>query len=352
MFSNNSLSVGRMLFYTYPVIKKELKYWEERACACPDQMLKQMAISSLKLKRFHCLGGSFYSLLVSGAYRVQVIKAIIALQTISDYLDNLCDRAGVCDGEGFSRLHRAFTGALNPGAGTGDNYYLLYPYHQDGGYLNSLVQVCREAVLTLPNYHLVQESILELADLYCRLQVNKHISWEIREKSLADWLQPLLAKNKGLFWWELAAATGSTLGIFALLALASRPKPDPEAIKKICSAYFPWIGGLHILLDYFIDQAEDKKGGDLNFIFYYHSLPQAQQRLVFFLEQSLKQAEELPQPDFHKLIVGGLLAMYLSDPKINAQNFQGAIAHLFEHAGPNTRGLYRFCRLFRRLGII
>jgi tetraprenyl-beta-curcumene synthase len=352
MSCNNFHSVGRMLFYAYPVIKKELKYWEKRANACPDQTLKQMAISSLKLKRFHCLGGSFYSLPVPGAYRIQIIKAIIALQTISDYLDNLCDRAGVCDVEGFSRLHHAFTGALNPEADAIDNYYLFYPYCRDGGYLNSLVQVCREAVLTLPHYHLVQESVLELAGLYCRLQVNKHISWDMREKSLVDWLVPLLAKNSGIFWWELAAATGSTLGIFALLALASGPEPNPEVIEKVYSAYFPWIGGLHILLDYFIDQAEDRIGGDLNFAFYYHNLPQAQQRLEFFLKQSLKRAGELPQPHFHKLIVNGLLAMYLSDPKIGAQNFQSVVAHLFEQSGPDARGLYCLCLLFRRFGMI
>lgn len=40
-----------------------------------------------------------------------------------------------------------------------------------------------------------------------------------------------------------------------------------EMTEKIKAGYFPYIQGLHILLDYLIDQEEDKAGGDLNFCF-------------------------------------------------------------------------------------
>ena len=45
---------------------------------------------------------------------------------------------------------------------------------------------------------------------------------------------------------------------------------DAERIRK---GYFPYIQGLHILLDYFIDQEEDKVVGDLNFCSYYENEP-------------------------------------------------------------------------------
>ena len=45
-------------------------------------------------------------------------------------------------------------------------------------------------------------------------------------------------------------------------------KNDAEQIRN---GYFPYIQGLHILLDYLIDQEEDKVGGDLNFCFYYEN---------------------------------------------------------------------------------
>ncbi len=351
MLGASTYHLPGILFGIYPEVEKELKKWEELARRCPDQKLQLLAVKSLKLKKFHCQGGCVFAVWAPKPYRAPLISGIVALQTISDYLDNLCDRAGLYDGAAFAALHRAFLDALNPGAKTG-NYYSRYPYKQDGGYLNSLVQACQRAICALPNYDLVQEKVLTLAGLYCTLQVTKHLVPQEREKRLAAWLKPLLSQNRQLFWWELAAATGSTLGIYALLALAAGQPPSPDNIESITRAYFPWIGGLHILLDYFIDQAEDREGGDLNFVSYYSHPQQAKRRLRFFFEQSLRLAATLPDPAFHGLIVKGLPALYLSDPKESAQNFLAAADDLFQVAGPAGKRLYLFCKFLRRVGII
>ncbi|MEW5899462.1 MAG: tetraprenyl-beta-curcumene synthase family protein [Bacillota bacterium] len=340
-----------IFFRIYPRIRKELRQWEAMARKCPDEKLKQLALASLKLKRFHCQGGAVFSAWAPPEYRKPLLRAIIALQTISDYLDNLCDRAGLHDGASFAQLHRAFLDALEPAAAM-SNYYSLYPYREDGGYLNSLARACRQAIASLPGYAPVKEHALTLAKLYCTLQVNKHLVPHQCEERLVAWLKPLLAQNRELFWWELAAATGSTLGIFALLALAARPAPPRGEIEKINRAYFPWIGGLHILLDYLIDQAEDRQEGDLNFTFYYSGPQETGQRLQFFFAQSLQRVEELSDPAFHRLIVRGLPALYLSDPKVRAQNFLPAAGDLLRAAGPQGEKLYRFCNLLRRAGVI
>jgi tetraprenyl-beta-curcumene synthase len=85
-------------------------------------------------------------------------------------------------------------------------------------------------------------------------------------------------------------------------------------------ANFPWIGGLHILLDYFIDRQEDRKGGDLIFCAFYPDAGDTGRRLQFFLEQSLEEAQNLPDPAFHLMVVRGLPALYLSDVKVARQN--------------------------------
>jgi tetraprenyl-beta-curcumene synthase len=46
---------------------------------------------------------------------------VVALQTISDYLDNLCDRRGSPTGR-FRQLHLAMTDALDPAGETHDYY--------------------------------------------------------------------------------------------------------------------------------------------------------------------------------------------------------------------------------------
>jgi len=39
-----------------------------------------------------------------------------------------------------------------------------------------------------------------------------------------------------------------------------------DELTQVKNSYFPWVQGLHILLDYLIDQEEDRINGDLNFV--------------------------------------------------------------------------------------
>ncbi|MBU5205639.1 tetraprenyl-beta-curcumene synthase family protein, partial [Vibrio cholerae] len=77
--------------------------------------------------------------------------------------------------------------------------------------------------------------------------------------------------------------------------------------------------GLHILLDYFIDQEEDRAGGDLNFCSYYENEQAILDRMKHFVEEAEKSIGDLPHAKFHRLISRGLLGIYLSDQKVSAQ---------------------------------
>ena len=112
-----------------------------------------------------------------------------------------------------------------------------------------------------------------------------------------------------IYFWEYAAACGSTLALFALFGAAAAPETRPEEVKRIVKGYFPWICGLHILLDYWIDQEEDRIGGDFNFAACYRSPELAAQSYIF--TEVLRRISRMPNPQFHRIIVHGLLAVYL-----------------------------------------
>ena len=345
--SVNSLTLINTFVRTiFPQINRELDYWAEyaEAHACPE--LKEQALSSIKHKKFHCQGGSIYSL-YSGVNTADFITLVVALQTISDYLDNLCDRAGIADEQAFRQLHQAMTDALDPEA-IPQNYYAFYPFNNDGGYLTKLVTTCQQQIKKLPSYQLVKTDLLKLACLYSDLQTYKHVDLNIREQKMTDWLEQYRDSYPHISKWEFAAATGSTLGMFMLCAAASDKNLAAGTVDKISTAYFPWISGLHILLDYFIDGAEDKANKDLNFVAYYANEAQILSRLTLFTKQAFLQAETLPQPLFHKTIVQGLLAMYLSDPKTNPPAEQAIIKKsLLKSAGWYTTFMYLLCKLLR-----
>lgn len=339
---------GSMLFSyvtrTLPEVQKLLQQWRIRAESIPNEMLRRQALDSLTNKAFHCQGGAIYAAYPRNS---QLLQFIVAYQTICDYLDNLCDRAGSTDGSGFRQLHQSLLDALDPSRSRAD-YYENYPHQNDGGYLNVLVEICRQTLAAATQYHQVQPEIMVLAEWYSSLQVAKHIQVEQREQVLYSWANSHLANYPNLYWQEFAAASGSTLAIFALLRQSFMGSHDHEFYQELWDAYFPWICSLHILLDYLIDQEEDSQGGDLNFVFYYDDDVEIKKRLTTILSKCYEQVLALPELPFHEMVVDGLLAMYLSDSKVELQGYESLRRHLIEHGGNTAWRTYRLCRTVRR----
>lgn len=337
--------IHNFIYKTFPQVSAELRKWSICAKLSPCPILREQALLSITHKKFHCQGGSVYSL-YPGVKSTDFITLVVALQTISDYLDNLCDRAGINDERAFRQLHLAMSDAVTPDA-TPQDYYAFYPFNNDGGYLTKLVTTCQQEIGKLPAYSLVKTHLRKFTDLYSDLQTYKHLDLNIRETKMLHWMDQHIKEYPHITNWEFAAATGSTLGMFMLCAAASDKNLTPIAANSIFNAYFPWISGLHIQLDYFIDEAEDKASGDLNFVSYYHDDEETLSRLTCFTKQALQETTTLPEPYFHKTVVQGLLAMYLSDPKTNFPKEKSIKKSLLKTAGHYTNFMYLLCKLLR-----
>lgn len=334
----------------FPAVERELSVWRKHAMSIQDEELQKQALASLAKKRFHCQGGSVYALYGTGN-RENIISFIVALQTISDYLDNLCDRVAGAGEPGFRGLHLAMNAAVDPDFPLAA-WYEYYPCKQDNGYLDSLVATCRQAAGSMPGYRDVKEEINRLASLYIDLQVFKHLAAYTREQRLLRWFTRYGEIAPGLDWWEFAAASGSTLGIFVLAAAAAAGPIRGQDVDKLLECYFPWICGLHILLDYYIDLDEDSEFGDLNFVSYYTSQAEAEQGLLQFLQESLYRAKYLTRASFHTTVIKGLLALYLSDPKAGQSGRKKTSQRLLRCGGSETLWMHRFCNILRNRGII
>lgn len=335
----------------FPEVEKQLERWRTLASQIPGPELRTQALASLSDKRFHAQGGAIYVLYpgLARAERHRLTVFIVAYQTISDYLDNLCDRAGVESAAAFRNLHLAMVDALAPGREFSD-YYLYYPYKNDGGYLRELVAAC-QASLDAPLLNKLFPVLQHWAGLYSQLQTNKHIAPAERGNVMKEWLEPLTSNFPGFYTWEIAAATGSTLGIFFLAALARTAQlEDPPA--QIEEAYFPWVSGIHILLDYFIDRFEDDQNGDLNFVQPYQDDKRMAERMRLILDGAILRVKKLSKSRFHLLVLKGLLAMYLSDSKAAEGRNKQVTKMLLASGGAFTRFLYRVSKLLRRRGKI
>ena len=331
-----------------PQVHKHLQHWIDQAWKIPSPELQKQALASIAGKTFHCEGGGIYGLLAGDRYR-EAIRFIVAYQTISDYLDNLCDRSTSQDPADFRILHTAMQHALTPKAKL-DDYYRFHNEQNDGGYLAALVMSCQEELAGLPAYDLIAPHLHELADYYCNLQVYKHVRREERVPLMQAWFDKHQKTLPPMAWYEFAACSGSTVGIFCLVAHACHQDCTALLVRNIMDAYFPWVQGLHILLDYLIDQDEDRRGGDLNFCSYYHDSQEMVTRLSHFYQQANLSIAALPYSRFHRLINQGLLGIYCADKKVYRQKEVRMAARKLVFLGGGV-GLffYLICWLYRRM---
>ncbi len=336
----------RLFRHVLPLARQELDSWTSLAANIPDVALRHEALQSLQHKRFHADGGCVYAA-SNRVHSAGLVRLIVALQTISDYLDNLCDRASsTLDADDFRQLHHAMRDAVSPQAPLRP-YYAVRGEPDDGGYLNALVTACQQEIARLPGYSAIAPEVAWLVERYCELQEHKHVALSERAQRLQQWSSAYLDGESDLAWWEWCAAAGSTLGMFALFTAAAKPLSRQQA-TAVYSAYFPWICGLHILLDYLIDLEEDANEEDFNFVECYPPGFDLKQRLCLFAKRGLEHASKAPfESALHQHVVRGLLAMYLSDAKASSQPLVRPVKQLVWRFGPETWLFYGACKLYR-----
>jgi tetraprenyl-beta-curcumene synthase len=332
-----------------PAVRSYLNNWKAQARQIPSSELRKQALTSIETKAFHCEGGAIYGLLARSEWR-EAVNFIVAYQSISDYLDNLCDRSNSLDPKDFRALHESLFDALTPGSEC-TNYYRFRSEQEDGDYLIKLVKTCQGILGKIPNYSKIALALHELAGYYCDLQVHKHVKVEERLPRLKAWFSLYQNKLPELSWYEFSACTGSTLGIFCLVAY-SFDRDFPEGLTSLVkNSYFPWVQGLHILLDYLIDQEEDRMNGDLNFCFYYKSKDELIERFNYFIQNASKSVAQLPHTHFHQMINQALLSVYLSDRKVKQQqDVQDIARQLIRLGGSSTSFFFHSRLLLSRFG--
>jgi len=317
--------MARFLVLIVPRASRALAHVRTRARTIPDPGLREQALASIAQKAYHVQGGCILATFLSGRAAQRYVEIVTPLETIYDYLDNLCDRLAGVPYQAYPTLHEALLDALDDRRMPGD-YYRDGPRADDGGYLRRLVESVRIGLRELPNYELVRDRLLEIGGYYAELQTFKHAAAGEREAFCDAWYERQSARFPGLYWWEFAAACGSSMPVFALVYLASQPELQTATVDQTMAAYFPNLSAVHILLDYFIDQAEDREHRELNFVACYANSTQAVDRLSRLVGMTAQRIRALPDAERHRFVLQAMCLFYLTHPKVFEQGLdaQGA----------------------------
>ncbi len=309
------------------------------ALQIPDELLRREALASADGKAYHVAGACILATFLSDEAAGRYIEIVAPLETIYDYLDNLCDRHPNVAPSAYPILHHAISDALDPTVLPRD-YYANGPVGDDGGYLRGLVVRTQRALARAPHVETLMPYFARAASLYGEMQTYKHLRSGERERACVAWYERNRAAFPSLDWHEFACAAGSQFQVYGPLYAAFAD--GPPHIGRTHDAYFPYVSALHVLLDSFIDQAEDRDHGELNFAALYHGGRGLRERARFMSESARERFGCLPHPARHRFVLDVMTLFYLSHPKIRAQGLdREARALLRANRVSHKGGLHR-----------
>jgi len=356
----------RYWFTVFPHVHRELSHWRDRAREIRDPVLRQLALDAQR-KRGNMEGAAAFAIFAPHRRRATVVRALVAFQSAYNYLDLLAEQPRAEPIAGARQLHEALLVALDPAgrvatdsltapldpAAWQPDYYAHYPQRDDNGYLGELVDTCRTALAKLPSYPAVADAARRAVERVIEFQTLNLSKHQGNHDAFARWAHTETPSGAELRWWETAAAAGSSLGIYALIAVAADPVVDPSDIQAIENAYFPWIGALHSLLDHLVDRTEDAAVGQRSLIGYYTSPEEAAVRMRVLADRAVRAAGALPRGERHSIVLAGMAGYYLSDPEASAPEVLPIAQNVRETIGglmAPTLLVFRARRLAGRIG--
>jgi tetraprenyl-beta-curcumene synthase len=336
-------AAARQLAWGSRVTAKQVRAWRARARAIPDTPIRRDALDSLAHKRGHIEGAALFSI-IPHARSKDLVRLLVAYQILFDFLDGVNERsASAINGV---QMHLALVDALDPGSPRAD-YLAHHPWRNDGGYLATLVEVCRAMCRRLPGYPWVRELVLGEAHALNVLALNHIPNSAAREAALRGWCRGVACGARDITWYELAAGGSSSLAIHTLLALASDPGCARMDLSDVRRRYARVISVMGTMLDSYADQIEDAGNGDHSYVAYYPTPRVRLARLQTLIRRSLEEALLLPDGERHALIVACMVAMYLSKDSSRSHRLHSSSASLAAAGGSLTGLLVPALRMWR-----
>lgn len=337
-------AVARELTWGLRATSQELRGWRRMATRIPDPRLRADALAALDRKRGHAHGAALFAILPARRERT-LLRLLVAYETLVDFLDNASERHP--DPANGTQLHQAVVDALACERPPAD-WYARHPWREDGGYLGALVATCRSDARALPSLARVQPLLAAAAQRSLVLGLNHDPDARRRDAALRAWAAPQRPPHaRELAWFELSGAASATLVVLVLLALAAEPKLPVDAVAAVHDAYWPWVSLATTMLDSWVDRDDDAAVGHHSYVAHYPDAATAVARTREAIVQAVSGVGALPDGGRHRVIVGCMVALYLS--KAGAGKPEDAVAgrELLLAGGPLVCGLLPILRAWR-----
>jgi tetraprenyl-beta-curcumene synthase len=338
-------SATRELVWGLRAVARELRAWRQRAAQIPDSPIRSDALAALARKRGNTDGAALFWT-IPKTRNHDLLELLVRYQVMWDFLDSASETGAAAGYTNGIQLHLALVEAVDPHRPISD-YYRHHPWKDDGGYLRSLVEACRASSARLASFERVRPLLVREAYRANVQALNHDPAADRRDAALREWAAREYASRRDVSWFELAAAAGAGISIYALFALAVEPVCTDADMADVHRAYFPWASALATMLDSYVDQHEDAASGNHIYIEHYPSPVLAGHGTRRLIGRSLAEAKALPNGERHTVVIACMIAMYLSKDNALRGDMRDTTGSLLDAAGPLTKLLLPILWLWR-----
>lgn len=334
-----------------PLVRRQLRRWEDRATEIPDPCLQRLALAKLRNERFNAEVVAMVATIAPSRHRERTVEAIVALEIMFDYLDGLTEQPTADPIRDGLHLSKAFTDAVTISTKPTGDYYAYYPGPGDAGYLADLAITVRDVLLSLPAVDAVAEIIHMSAARCVEAQVRVHAMPRLGIAQLENW-----ATREGnateLQWREfLFGAMGSVVVAHALIAAAADEHTTREQASELDSTYLS-LCVLTTGLDHLVDYERDKLSGEHSYLDLYENHTVFTQQITMAAGRVLERARTMPNGPHHAMILAGVVAYYTSQPSATGEFARPVTEQVWDQLRPlitPTLATLRAWRLAKRM---
>lgn len=320
----------------FPGVRSELCLWRLRAATIPDPHLRAIACKTELGERGNYEGAAAFAAFAPRQTRALVVRAVVAFQLAYDYADSLAELPAPNRVTNGRALHEALHAAVSPGTPHPD-YYAHQSRSDDGGYLEALVDACRDAVSALPSWEVVAFRARNMSRLVVEFQARNHANEALIPTCLTAFAAVTPDRGHALRWWEAAAGGASSMVVFSLIAAGAKRSLTAIDAQALERAYVPWIGALHVLLDSLVDWPHDIETAHHSLVGHYASPSETAERLEAIARTALRSTQTLPHAREHQLLLVAMAGLYLSKPEAGLPHAAEATERLLAALGDLAR---------------
>ena len=99
----------------FPLVRSQLRGWQQQAAAIPDPLLREQALATLDSERLSAAGAALFAATTRRRWDPRLVRSLVAYQVLCDYLDTLAEQPSLDPLANGAQLHRALADAVGEG---------------------------------------------------------------------------------------------------------------------------------------------------------------------------------------------------------------------------------------------